>query len=503
MMNGWVASRAVLAVTVGATVLTGCLAQQADLTQMERTLGGKITRLDQREKELQAAIKQAKDEIDRLVSETRARMSHEITVLRDEDLPSIRGALDKEAHQTVSLRARLEDLEDRTAKRLATLAAAEQERKTALQHEKEQRERLQQELSQLNARLDAMPGTIGTMVKTLGTRLDEQDKALRTGETRNATVTHQLESQGRTVSEQVVQLSRALSDFKQALQGLNEKVAQEQQAANQLTKRMDTLQTKVDADAKATSAHLAEVNKSVSSVAKAVETVGSRFVTRLDEQDHRLEQARNSIQAVTTQINALTQTINQLQEARETRKGSTGDRAHKPAAATEVAGHSRESASETPRSAQLLQDGPAPSGPVSTAMTHDSQGDGRETSKEAYEDSLKKFREGDLDGARQGFTEFLAAHPTSGLAANAQYWVGECYYGKKEYERAIEAFDRVKHDYPRSEKVPAALLKTGFAYLALKDHKRATTVLRQVMDGYPRSVEAGKAAEKLAQLRAR
>jgi tol-pal system protein YbgF len=116
---------------------------------------------------------------------------------------------------------------------------------------------------------------------------------------------------------------------------------------------------------------------------------------------------------------------------------------------------------------------------------------------------LDKFKAGDLDAALHGFTAFLAAYPTSSLAPNAQYWLGECYYGKRQYDRAIDAFDRVRSAYPTSDKVPAALLMKGLAYLALKDRQRGMIVLRQVMDSYPRSPEAGKAAEKLAQLKVR
>jgi len=50
--------------------------------------------------------------------------------------------------------------------------------------------------------------------------------------------------------------------------------------------------------------------------------------------------------------------------------------------------------------------------------------------------------------------------------------LGEAYYGAKDYKKAIDAYDKVELDYPRSEKVPAAILKKGYAYLALKDKKR-------------------------------
>lgn len=114
---------------------------------------------------------------------------------------------------------------------------------------------------------------------------------------------------------------------------------------------------------------------------------------------------------------------------------------------------------------------------------------------------LTLFRSGDLDGAKEGFAAFLRNHPNSDLSPNARYWLGESYYGKKDYRQAIDSYDRVELDFPKSEKVPAALLKKGYAYLAMKDTKRASSAFKQVMTLYPRSSEAGKASDKLSQLK--
>ena len=111
------------------------------------------------------------------------------------------------------------------------------------------------------------------------------------------------------------------------------------------------------------------------------------------------------------------------------------------------------------------------------------------------------MREGDLDHAQEGFAAFLSEHPTSELAPNARFWLGESYYGKKDYRRAIDAYERVERDHPSSEKVPAALLKKGYAYLALRDTRQAATVFQQLAARYPKTQEAGKANEKLAQLK--
>ncbi len=121
--------------------------------------------------------------------------------------------------------------------------------------------------------------------------------------------------------------------------------------------------------------------------------------------------------------------------------------------------------------------------------------------RESYERTLTRFKEGDLEGSRQGFAEFLVQHPHSDLAPNARFWLGESYYGKKDYPRAIDAYDQVQLNHPASEKVPAALLKKGYAYLALKDRKRAASALKQVIDLYPKSPEANKAIDKLNQLK--
>jgi tol-pal system protein YbgF len=276
-------------------------------------------------------------------------------------------------------------------------------------------------------------------------------------------------------------------------------VSQDEQAALQLSKRLDSVQARLEADAKATATHMAEINKSVASVAKAVEAIGSRLASRLDEQDHQLQQTVGAVQAITSQANTLTQAVNQLQGARETPKASSADRTRKrPLADSETP--LRESVPQAPRQTPPRQSAvPAESSVATVPAGKDSV----VNAKAAYDESLKKYREGDLDGAQQGFSEFLVMHPNSELAGNAQYWLGECYVAKKEYERALDAFDRVKRDYPNNAKVPAALLMKGSVYLALKDHKRASTVLRQVMDGYPQSTEAEKAAEKLAQLRLR
>ena len=49
---------------------------------------------------------------------------------------------------------------------------------------------------------------------------------------------------------------------------------------------------------------------------------------------------------------------------------------------------------------------------------------------------------------------FLEKHPQDDLASNAQYWLGETYYVRKNYQDAAFAFAEGYQRYPESRKAP-------------------------------------------------
>jgi tol-pal system protein YbgF len=123
-----------------------------------------------------------------------------------------------------------------------------------------------------------------------------------------------------------------------------------------------------------------------------------------------------------------------------------------------------------------------------------------ENSKRDYDDSLRVVERKDYRAAIIKLKDFLKKYPNSELADNAQYWLGECHYALKEFDQAILEFDAVRLNYPKGEKVPAALLKQGFAYAELGDRVDARRVLQDLVSRYPQSEEAGKAKTKLKTL---
>ncbi len=470
---------AAVVIIVSLAFLSGC-AQQSDLLQTEKTL--------------QKRIKQQDDQS----SQARARQGQEISALREQELPQLRGDLERVSHQVGDLQTRQEDLKHR-------LAQLEQQTKKLEQLTVKMdadnttryvwfQKSLDNQDAKVAARLDdiskameaAMAGlkkdivevvqrTNEGLAKRVDVKFDEQQKGLVENQ-------HRLEQ----VSQKVTQFQQALTGFKEALTGLNDRVGQEEQSSKALAAR-------IDADAKTSSAHANEVNKSVTSVAKALESVGQKVIARFDEQDRRIESIEKAVGQINHNSGARQQPTKQAQGSVPAPSGDPGgsDRVELETSAAPADQGNVETTSAQTRS----------TAPQATAAVESAQSNAESSDRARYEHVLALFREGDLEGARQGFATFLLEYPNSDLAPNARYWEGESYYGKKEFRKAIDAYDRVELDYPKSEKVPAAILKKGYSYLALKDRKRASTAFKHVVTLYPKSPEAGKASDKLAQLK--
>ncbi|BCS55656.1 tol-pal system protein YbgF [Geobacter sp. SVR] len=99
--------------------------------------------------------------------------------------------------------------------------------------------------------------------------------------------------------------------------------------------------------------------------------------------------------------------------------------------------------------------------------------------------------------AIEAFEAFLKNSPDSEYAANASYWIGECYYSMSELTKAAAAFQKTVDAYPKSSKAPDALLKLGYTLTTLKEGDKATAALESLIKGYPGSPAADKARQRL------
>jgi tol-pal system protein YbgF len=124
------------------------------------------------------------------------------------------------------------------------------------------------------------------------------------------------------------------------------------------------------------------------------------------------------------------------------------------------------------------------------------------TGKEAaYAAALETFKEGKSEKARVEFQDFLKQYPKTEYSANAQFWIGECYYLDQKYEKAILEYEKVVKNYPDTNKVPYALLKQGLSFQKLGDKTSAELILQQIIRDYPNTNQARMARAKLLEIK--
>jgi tol-pal system protein YbgF len=120
-----------------------------------------------------------------------------------------------------------------------------------------------------------------------------------------------------------------------------------------------------------------------------------------------------------------------------------------------------------------------------------------DTDQTMYAVAKDHYDQGRMKEAREGFETFLKAYPKSKNADNAQFWIGETYYQQKWYEKAILEYQKVIENYPKDNKVPAALLKQAFSFQKINDKSNAKLILKELAQKYPSSNEGKLAAQKL------
>ncbi len=117
-----------------------------------------------------------------------------------------------------------------------------------------------------------------------------------------------------------------------------------------------------------------------------------------------------------------------------------------------------------------------------------------------YHEGLELVRQGQCAQAVPKLRDFIRKNSKSEFADNAQYWIGACYYGQRDYSRAIVEFNDLVLKYPKGDKVPAALLTMADAFADSGDKIDARLVLQKLTSQYPQTDEAGRARQKLQSL---
>jgi tol-pal system protein YbgF len=113
---------------------------------------------------------------------------------------------------------------------------------------------------------------------------------------------------------------------------------------------------------------------------------------------------------------------------------------------------------------------------------------------------MRSLQSGDQDEAIQSFRNYLHDNGASPYADDAQFWIGEAYFRKGQYHRAIIEFNSVSTNYGSGDRAPSALLRQAEAFRIVGDRVDARLSLQKVINRYPGTSEASKASKMLTEI---
>ena len=135
------------------------------------------------------------------------------------------------------------------------------------------------------------------------------------------------------------------------------------------------------------------------------------------------------------------------------------------------------------------------------APAKEAAGKGKVDKESLYGAAYELFKEAKYEKSREAFENFLKQYPDTEFSDNAQFWIGECYYFEKKYEKAIVEYEKVAKNFPEGNKVPYALLKQGLSFLKLGDKASAKLLLQQVTKDFPNTSQARIARARLLEIK--
>ena len=214
-----------------------------------------------------------------------------------------------------------------------------------------------------------------------------------------------------------------------------------------------------------------KLNATMSGLQKSVQDVQANSGTRLDTMSTQVQGLSDNLEEIKSRIGKLNQQLVDLQNSVQ----SIDSRLAGGTPPTAPSGTS----TPGPGSASATPSGPPPSADT------------------LYSNGLRDITGGKYDLARSEFQDYLKYYGDTDLASNAQFYLGEIAYSQKNYEEAVQEYDKVLTNYPKSFKLAPARLKKGMALIELSQKNAGIKELREVVKRYPGTEEERRARAKL------
>ena len=281
-------------------VVSGCIAQQADLARIQKDLEDQITKLNQEKKALEGEVTQAKEAI----SESKQLLAQQNTEMKD------------------LFRARAEIKQQ--------IASLRDNDVTKLSGDIEE---INFRMGKLQEDLTAQVGESDSGMQRIEAQVKKQGEDLTAQQAQSTALIQQVDKDGASINQKMTEFQTALTAFKDSMGNLGDKFDQE---AEQDSQSVRQLQAHLDNN----KANIAEISQSLTTLKEAVEQSSTLLGGRLEEHGDHLTQLaertdghQGNLQLVETQmqehathLQELNQTAFQLREHQEVMGNLLGKR---------------------------------------------------------------------------------------------------------------------------------------------------------------------------------
>ena len=117
-----------------------------------------------------------------------------------------------------------------------------------------------------------------------------------------------------------------------------------------------------------------------------------------------------------------------------------------------------------------------------------------------YSNGLRDINGKHYDLATQEFADYLKYYGDTDLGSNAQFYLGEIAFMQGQFQAALEAYNKVIENFPKSFKLASARMRKGYCLAELGQKAAAIREFRTVIRQYPGTDEAKRSAAKLKEL---
>ncbi len=230
-----------------------------------------------------------------------------------------------------------------------------------------------------------------------------------------------------------------------------------------------------------------------------LQPVDDPVLAKLDELERRMQaiervMQNQSLVNLTQQVGAMERQNDEVQgrvETLEHSSATTADRQRQLYADLDERIQGLETALRARNSVSVMEGGTLSPGQLPVPGGSD---------RDNYQAAFELLKEQRYEPAAMAFGQFLVTYPDSQLADNAQYWLAESHYVTQKFDDALTEFEVVIKEFPRSRKVPDALLKVGYCNYELRRWGSARDSLRRVQAEYPETTAARLAARRLERM---